>query len=191
MRTVILSVLAVGLVALSIGCSTAPKTQAKADELNTDCLDAIAAFKKKDPSMEKSFFKTAHGYAVFPKIGKGGLGVGGAGGKGQVYENGNLIGYTTLSQGTIGLQIGGQAFREIVFFKDKKALDSFTKGEFAMSAQATAVAAAAGASATADYSNGVAVFVGGQEGLMAEASIGGQKFSFEKLHTAQEAMAKD
>ena len=191
MRTRQLSLFAVGLMALVAGCATAPKSTAAADELNTECEAAVARFKKNDPSMDLNFFTSAHGYAVFPTVAKGGIGIGGAGGKGQVYQGGSLIGYTTLSQGSIGLQIGGQSYSEIIFFQNQAALDSFKGGEFTLAAQATAVAATAGAAANADYDHGVAIFTGSQKGLMAEASVGGQNFTFETLETAQEAMAKD
>lgn len=139
--------------------------------------EAIAAFKNKDPSMQ-AFFDHAYGYAVFPTVGKGGMGIGGAYGKGQVFQQGRVIGSVSLTQLTIGFQLGGQAYREIIFFKDKSTLDDFTSGNFEFSAQASAVAATAGASADADYNNGVAVFTLAKGGLMYEASIGGQKFSF-------------
>jgi lipid-binding SYLF domain-containing protein len=191
MTTRILTVLALVLTILAAGCATAPKTADDAAALKSDCDKAIAMFKDNDPSLKENFFDTAQGYAVFPTVGKGGVGVGGAYGKGQVYEGGKLIGYTTLSQGSIGLQLGGQSYSEIVFFQTKTAMDSFKEGEFALAAQATAVAASAGASADAAYTNGVAVFTAGQKGLMAEAVVGGQNFTFDTLDAAQEAMAKD
>jgi lipid-binding SYLF domain-containing protein len=138
---------------------------------------AIARFKAKDPSM-KVYFQKAYGYAIFPTVGKGGIGVGGAYGKGQVYRGGKYIGRTTLTQVTIGFQLGGQAYSEIIFFKDRKAFNRFIQGDFKLSAQASAVAATAGAAANADYSNGVAIFTITKGGLMYEASVGGQKFSF-------------
>jgi len=121
---------------------------------------------------------------VFPTVGKGGLGVGGAGGRGIVYEQGNAIGYTTLSQATIGLQIGGQSYSELILFENKAAFDRFTRGEWAPAAQATAVAAASGAGANAKYNDGVAIFVMNQKGLMGEASVGGQKFDFQRFGSA-------
>jgi lipid-binding SYLF domain-containing protein len=164
MTTRILTVLALVLTILAAGCATAPKTADDAAALKSDCDKAIAMFKDNDPSLKENFFDTAQGYAVFPTVGKGGVGVGGAYGKGQVYEGGKLIGYTTLSQGSIGLQLGGQSYSEIVFFQTKTAMDSFKEGEFALAAQATAVAASAGASADAAYTNGVAVFTPGGDG---------------------------
>lgn len=138
----------------------------------------IAEFKKADPSIQ-TFFDKAYGYAVFPEITKGAIGIGGARGDGTVFEGGKAIGSTVMSQVTIGLQLGGQTYSEIIFFQNKAALDSFTKGNYEFSANASAIAAKEGASKTADYDMGVAIFTMGTEGLMFEASIGGQKFSYE------------
>jgi len=143
-----------------------------------DVAETIAAFKNKDPGM-KIFFDQAYGYVVFPTVGKGAYVVGGAYGPGKVYEKGTFIGTSKLIQITVGFQLGGQAYREIIFFKDKRALDHFTGGNFEFDAQASAVAVTAGASADAAYSDGVAVFTMPKGGLMFEASIGGQKFSFD------------
>jgi lipid-binding SYLF domain-containing protein len=140
--------------------------------------ETIAAFKQKDPSISK-FLDKAEGYVVFPKIGKGGFIVGGAHGKGIVYEKGAVIGHASMTQGTIGAQIGGQTFSEIIFFGTKEALDHFKQNKLEFAAQATAVAAKEGAAANADYSKGVAIFTMAKAGLMAEAAIGGQKFTFE------------
>jgi len=147
---------------------------------NTEVAETIANFKNKDPGL-KIYFKKAYGYAVFPTVGKGAIGIGGAYGTGEVFNKGRLIGTTSLSQLTIGFQLGGQAYSEVIFFKDKKNLDDFTTGNFEFSAQASAVAVTAGASADAAYSNGVAVFTMAKGGLMYEASIGGQKFGFKHL----------
>ena len=139
---------------------------------------AIAEFKKTDPSMD-AFFKEAYGYAIFPEITQGGIGIGGAGGDGTVFEQGTSVGSSSMSQVTIGLQLGGQTYREAIFFKDKTALDNFKQGTFEVAAGASAVAAKSGASKTAGYSNGVAIFTMAKGGLMFEASIGGQKFDYE------------
>jgi lipid-binding SYLF domain-containing protein len=150
-------------------------------KLEQQAHETIALFKKTDPDM-KEFFDDSKGYAVFPKIAKGGFIVGGAGGKGVVYQRGPLgttiIGYSTLSQGSIGLQIGGQVFSEIIFFQTDATLDSFKNGTTTFAGTASAVAANAGASANADYEAGVAIFTAGETGLMLQASIGGQGFSF-------------
>ncbi|MCW8908475.1 MAG: YSC84-related protein [Sedimenticola sp.] len=145
---------------------------------NRSVDEAIANLKRKDPGI-KLFFQKAYGYAIFPTVGKAGIGIGGAYGEGEVYRQGRYIGSSSLSQLTIGFQLGGQAYTEIIFFKDKHALEDFTSGNFEFNAQASAVAVTAGASADADYDNGVAIFTLPKGGLMYEASVGGQKFSFE------------
>lgn len=174
------------LVALvSTGCSSTPKTEAQKqadyDVLVSKARASIEELKAADPDVEE-FFDSAAGWAVFPKIGKGGLVVGGGHGKGVVFERGTFrskdTGSTSVSFGSVGLQIGGQAFSQIIFFQTKSALASFKGGNMEFAADATAVAADAGASASAAYEGGVAVFVWGERGLMAEASIGGQKFSY-------------
>lgn len=146
-------------------------------EAERNCQKTIEEFKDKDQKFE-DYFEKAWGYAVFPTIGKGAIGIGGAHGGGLVYEKGNVIGETKMTQITVGFQWGGQAYSEVIFFKDKKALKSFKYGEIEFSGQASAVAVTAGASADIAYENGVAVFTMAKGGLMYEASIGGQKFKF-------------
>ena len=141
-------------------------------------IKALNKFKK--ISSLKPYFKQARGFAIFPNVGKGGIGIGGARGKGEVFEKGNVIGSTTLTQVSIGFQLGGQAFSQIIFFKDKKALERFTEGNFEFGASASAALISEGANASADYSDGVAVLTYSKGGLMYEASIGGQKFSYEE-----------
>ncbi len=165
------------------GCSTAPKSSEGKAELTAKSENAVAAAKKTDPGLQK-FFDTAAGYAVFPSVGKGGVGVGAAYGRGEVFERGGkLIGYTTLTQASIGLQLGGQTYTELIFFEDKAALDRFKAGNFTFAAQVSAVALKSGASANAKYASGVAVFTMGETGLMYEASVGGQKFTYEPVAT--------
>lgn len=159
--------------------------QAVADDLDQKKLtaevkDAIQSFKAADGSL-KNLFKKAAGYAVFPTAGKGGFIVGGAHGTGQVYAAGKLIGTAKMTQVTVGAQIGGQAFAELIFFETKADLTKFKEGGYSMSAQVGAVAAAEGASLNAKYVDGVMVFTKAKSGLMAEATVGGQKFSFEPL----------
>ena len=150
----------------------------------------------------QNYFNHAYGYAVFPTIAKGGIGVGGAFGKGQVYKGGKLTGNASLSQLSIGFQLGGQAYSEIVFFQDERAYNEFTSGSFSLNAKASAVAITAGAQAEAgtksrtagvssgpasgkqlgsSYVSGMAIFVHIRGGLMYEASVGGQKFTFKAL----------
>lgn len=174
--------LAAGGVLLLSGCSTAPRSAEKQAELTAQSQEAVQTAKKTDPGLER-FFNTAVGYAVFPSVAKGAIGVGGAYGRGEVFEGGVLVGNSTLTQASIGLALGGQAYTELIFFEDKAAMDRFKSSGFAFAAQASAVALKSGVSADAKYSDGVAVFTLGQKGLMYEASIGGQKFAFEPLPT--------
>jgi len=145
-----------------------------------DVPPVIAKFKEKDPGMEK-IFSDAVGYAVFPTVGKGAIGIGGARGKGWVYQGGAIVGKSTLTQVSIGFQLGGQAYSEIVFFQTKQALDNFKLGHLKLDAQASAVALTARASADLAYRNGVAIVTMAKGGLMYEASVGGQKFSYKPV----------
>ena len=177
MRRYLLTTLpALALLGLS-ACSTAPTTEVERDRLLERADTAIESFLDADPSME-DFFDTAEAWVVFPSVGKGGAGIGGAYGKGVLYESGDPVGFADLTQGTIGFQLGGQSYREIIFFEGDDTVEDFKQGNFAFSAQASAVAATAGASADANYKNGVAVFTMERGGLMYEASIGGQKFDY-------------
>jgi lipid-binding SYLF domain-containing protein len=172
---------------------------AKEDE-EAKYAETIAVFKSAGESSK--LFDKAYGYAVFPTIAKAGVGVGGARGSGRVYEQGKHVGDTTATQLSVGLQLGGQAFSEIIFFEDKRALDEFRSGNFEFGAQASAVAITAGASASTGttgstagasgtkenattrapgYYKGMAIFTVAKGGLMYEASIGGQKFSYKPL----------
>jgi lipid-binding SYLF domain-containing protein len=178
MRTWTLFVVIALAASLLVGCSTTPKSAGDRVALDNKVEDAIAQAKKQDASLQK-FFDTAAGYAVFPTVGKGGIGVGGAFGRGELYEGGVAVGYCTLTQASIGLQLGGQAYTEIIFFETSAAVNTFKSGNFAFAAQATAVALKSGVGANAKYADGVAVFTMGEAGLMYEASIGGQKFSYE------------
>jgi len=159
--------------------------------------DTIKVFRTAGQS--GTFFSRSYGYAVFPTIGKGAIGVGGAHGSGRVYVKDAYVGDTSMTQVTVGLQLGGEAYREIIFFEDQRAFDEFTSGHFEFGAAASAVAITAGASAKAStsggstagankgkgnaktaggYYKGMAVFSITKGGLMYEASIGGQKFSY-------------
>lgn len=157
-----------------------PIASLQASELEQNCEDAIALFKETDASLQE-FFDSSYGFAVFPNVGKGGIGLGGAHGKGLVYKNGEIVGRTSLTQFTVGFQLGGQVYQQVIFFENDRAYDDFTGGNFELSAQASAIAAAAGVAANAKYRYGVAIFTLGKGGLMYEASVGGQKFSFTPL----------
>jgi lipid-binding SYLF domain-containing protein len=158
--------------------------------------DAIANFRGAGES--RDFFHSSYAYAVFPNIGEGAFVVGGQIGKGRVYRQGHLLGYSTLGGVSVGFQAGGQVYSEIVFFKDEQALQEFESGnfEFAAGAHAVAATAAAGASAGTNgaeanasgtaqnattvgvYEHGMAVFTVAKGGLMYAAAIGGQHFSY-------------
>ena len=131
-------------------------------------------------SILKPYFNQAKGYAVFPDVVKVGFGLGVARGEGEVFEDGNVIGSTTLTQISLGIQLGGQNFSQIIFFRDKDSLNRFIQGNFEFDASASAVIVDAGANSSIDYSDGVAVYTFLKGGLMYEASIGGQKFNFTK-----------
>ncbi len=147
------------------------------NKLSLSVAQALIKAKDKNSAME-TWFSDAYAYAVFPKVGKGGIGIGGAHGKGLVIRGDKTVGKTSLSQVTIGFQLGGQVYSEYILFKDKTAFDHFTRGNFEMGAQVSAVAITAGISADANYDGGVKVFTLVEGGLMYEASIGGQKFKF-------------
>jgi hypothetical protein len=161
-----------------------------------DYTDTIKIFKEAGAS--SGFFGNSYGYAVFPTIGKAAVTIGGAYGKGRVYKQGAYVGDTSMTQLTVGWQFGGEGYSQIIFFQDRRAFDEFTTGKFEFGAQANAVAITAGASAAANtagsstsasggkhdavtagsYNKGMATFTVAKGGLMVEASVGGQKFSY-------------
>jgi len=148
------------------------------DRMELDVQRAIIQIKKADPGIE-TFFENAAGYAVFPGVGKGGVVIGGAYGKGLVIVDEKVDGYTSMSQATIGLQLGGQKYAQFIFFRDDTAIGHFKRGNFEFGAQASAVAITAGASADAAYDSGVAIFTHAAGGLMFEGTVGGQRFKYE------------
>ncbi|MCC6422143.1 MAG: hypothetical protein IT447_01585 [Phycisphaerales bacterium] len=159
------------------GCATAPASPQERQELQRDADAALRDMKTASPSIG-DILTNGHAYAIFPSIGKGGAIVGGAYGRGVVYQGGKLIGYSDLSQGSIGLQLGGQTFSELVVFQNADALAKFKQGNYAFAADASAVALKSGASVAADYRNGVAVFTNPIGGAMFQATVGGQEFTF-------------
>jgi len=178
----VLAIIALVLLSTTAQAGWDPRTEEKSSGRQTtgnrSVDQAIRRLRAKDPGL-KIFFDKAYGYAIFPTVGKAGIGLGGAYGEGEVYRKGRYIGSATLTQISFGFQLGGQSYIETIFFKDKHALDEFTSGNFELGAQASAIAVTAGISADADYDNGVAVFTLPKQGLMYEATIAGQKFSFE------------
>ncbi len=147
-------------------------------ELDQKAKEAITAFKSADSSVE-NFFSQSVGYVVIPTVGKAGFGIGGARGKGVLYENGAVTAVVTLSQLSIGFQWGGQAYSEFIFFQDTPTLTNFKQGNYELGAQVSAVAVTAGVSADAAFVDGMAIFTQAKGGLMYEAAVGGQKFKVE------------
>ncbi len=159
------------------GCKVEPEKPEGKAVLSSEVDEAIAIMKAKDKSIQK-FFDKSYGYAVLPKVFKGAFLAGVAGGRGEVYEEGTMVGYCDMTQVSGGLSVGGEFFREIIFFRDKEDLDKFKSEEYTFSAQVTGVALVWGAAAKADYKAGMAVFIMTDTGVMVDASLGGQKFNF-------------
>lgn len=160
------------------GCATTPRTEDARRALDLEAQAVLKRLSSSDPTLP-AFLERAHAYTVFPSIGKGALGVGGAYGRGVVYERGRVIGYADVTQATLGLQIGGQSYSQILVFQDRETLERFKSGNFTFAANASAVAVKAGAAAATDFQNGTAVFTQSEAGLMAEASVGGQRFTYQ------------
>lgn len=180
MRLVLATVVAV----LAIGVGRAGLAADDDNDLIAAAHRTVASFEKTDPGL-RSKFGSAAAYAVFPGAGKGGYWVGGAHGTGVLFENGAPTGKVKLNQVSIGAQFGGQEFAEVVFLETPSAVADFKNGKLKMSAEASAVALSAGAAANAKYKDGVAIVTKVKGGAMAEAAVGGQKFSFEAFPTTR------
>lgn len=179
-RLCVLALSALGVTSplLLSGCTTAPETvQGKAD-IEQESGIVLSKARNADESVAR-VLDDAAGYAIFPSVAKGAVGVGGAYGKGVLYEQGVAVGYCDLTQGSIGLQLGGQSYSEIIAFETTSAVQEFKEGNFRFGAQATAVAIKSGAGANAQFVDGIAVFTLDEAGLMFEASVGGQQFSYQ------------
>jgi hypothetical protein len=164
------------------GGAAAAQTSAdqKVEKIDRDALAlAVQAFRQNAGA--KRFFQTSYGYAVFPNVGSGAVGIGGAYGEGGVYKKGKLVARTSLTQVTIGLGLGGEAYREIIFFKDKAAFERFAKGGVELGARATATAGDKNVAKEVGYDDGVAIFTLTKAGLIANAAVGGQRFTFDAL----------
>ncbi len=157
-----------------------PATPENRAVLKSEVAEAVSIFKERYPGIE-IYFQQSAGYAVFPKVFKGALVAGGAYGRGKVFDKTGVIGYCSMAQGTVGASLGGEYFREIVFFQDEYDLEKFKYNDFVFSAQMTAVAAKEGAAMKADYNDGTMVFVIADTGLMVDVSVGGQEFGFVPL----------
>jgi lipid-binding SYLF domain-containing protein len=163
---------------LLAGCTTEPPSRYDREALQQDVDAAMQQMCAADPTLQP-FLNKANGYAVFPAVGKGGLVIGGAYGHGQVYQYSQFVGYADMSQATIGPQIGGQSYSEIVAFQTADALARFESGQFTFAATGSAVIIKAGAAASARYDDGVSLFVQPVGGLMLEGALGAQSFSFQ------------
>jgi lipid-binding SYLF domain-containing protein len=157
---------------------SAVETEATVIEtLHKDVQATLKRLQAEDAGL-KQLLDRAHAYAVFPSVGKATAVIGGAFGKGEVFEKGDLVGYAAIIQLTLGVQLGGQTFAEVIAFENEQALDRFKAGKWAWAANASAVLVKAGAAASANYESGAAVFVYADGGMMLEAAVGGQKFIF-------------
>lgn len=165
---------------LLINNSTLAQSDDKDDKIVADAKEAKTDFIKADGLM-KNLFDNAYGYVIFPNVGKGAIGIGGAAGNGAVFQKGVLIGMAKMTQVSIGFQWGGQAYREVIFFETEAELNRFKENKIEFSGQASAVAATKGAAANVKYKDGVMIFSQIKGGLMYEASVGGQKFKFRNL----------
>jgi lipid-binding SYLF domain-containing protein len=165
---------------LLVGCATAPTSRAEQQALVAQATSTLQQMRAEDPALGE-LVRRGYGYALFPKVTKGGLGVGGAYGRGVVYEQGRHVGYSDLSQASVGLQAGGQTFSELLVFESKDALDQFKAGQYNFAADASAVVMESGAATNASFIDGVAVIVRPIGGAMVEATLGGQKFAYQRL----------
>ncbi len=171
-------ILVLGLLMISVMGLNA-QTQ-KQQRIIDDAAKAKTTLLEKNEDLQK-FFDNAAGYVIFPNVGKGGFIIGGASGNGAVYENGKVVGMADLKKINIGLQAGGQAIIEVIFFETKKDLKNFQESNYEFAADASAVALKSGIAVNAEYKSGVAVFALPKAGLMADASVGGQKFTYHTL----------
>jgi lipid-binding SYLF domain-containing protein len=167
--------------ACAAGCATSPQSPTERAALADESRSTLSVMQDRDPYL-KSFLEHAAGYAVFPNVGKGGVIVGGAFGRGGVYDaHGTLLGYAKVTQGSVGGVIGAKTYALLLVFRDSRQLESFKGGQdLHFGAEASAIAISDGCSATTRYIDGVAVFAMPKGGLMADASLNGQAFAFEK-----------
>jgi lipid-binding SYLF domain-containing protein len=170
------------LIAGLAGCSTAPTTVAARNELESTSDSAMNSFMAANPNLHQDV-TSAVGYAIFPEIKKAGLLAGGSYGRGEFYEHGVRTGYCDMTSGSVGMQAGVEAYRELILFQTDAAMNRFKSGQFAAAGNASAVAMDSGTATAARYTDGVAVLAMTKGGLMAEASIGGQNFRFTPLDT--------
>jgi len=170
-----------GLVA---GCSTAPKSEEGRADLRDNAGSALQTMESTDATL-RDFLGRGYGYAVYPSVGKGGAVAGGAYGQGVVYEQGRPVGYSDLTQASVGAQLGGQTYKEVIVFENAAALDRLKGGTYSLGAGVSAVLVKSGAAREARFKDGVAVFIHPKAGAMAEASVSGQKLSYQRMSNAE------
>lgn len=166
-----------GLLLMVAGCATAPETREGENQLVSAADQVLDEMAQHDPSLEP-LLRNMHAYVVFPNVGQGGFIVAGGSGSGVVYQNGNPIGFAELRQGSVGATVGAQTFSELIVFEDEQAFEQFRRGEFGLTANASATAVTVGSADRATFRAGTATFIYDERGLMAEASIGGQTFNY-------------
>lgn len=174
MKKISLTAIVVALCA----CATAPKTTAEKRSLEDEATSTLATMMTRDPGLETRL-RTSVAYAVFPSIGKGGFGAGAAYGRGVLFEGGRPSGFVELNQGSIGAQLGAQTFAELIVFMDPNSVAELKNGEFSVGANASGVILTSGAAATAQFDNGIGVFVMPRGGAMAELSVSGQQINYQ------------
>jgi lipid-binding SYLF domain-containing protein len=167
-------------------CSTAPKSAEGRQNLRSDARAALDRMTSRDPTL-RDFLDRAHGYAVFPTVGKGGAGVGGAYGRGIVYEQGQPVGYADLTQASAGAQLGGQSYSEVIVFENADALGRLKGGTYSVGAGVSAVLLKSGVAREVRFKDGVAVFTHPKKGAMAEATVSGQKVNYKPMTGAEAA----
>jgi lipid-binding SYLF domain-containing protein len=173
------SYMLLAMFSLLVGCSTTPQESSERDLLKERSTFVVNRISERNPDLMKDYLARSAGYAVIPTVGEGGFVFAGGYGKGILYEKGKMVGYCDATQMTVGAQIGGQSFSEIIFFETPAVLSDFKAGHFAFKAQVEAVALGDSASKRAQYREGLAVVIADETGLMAQAAAGGQKFRFE------------
>jgi lipid-binding SYLF domain-containing protein len=184
MRVSLFIVILIGILSvLPGGCSTAPETGTERADLKNDVDASMNDFKQNDPTLD-NFLRRFYGYAIFPSVGKGGAGIGAAYGKGEVYTQGKRVGYVDMTQATVGPELGGETYSELIVFETGDALDRFKAGQLTFAADASAVGVKPGVAAHAQFERGIAVLVNVKGGLMGEAAIGGQKFNYQTVASA-------
>jgi lipid-binding SYLF domain-containing protein len=178
MTTIIKSVTAIAI-AFGVGCATAPKTSEERASLESDAMEVVSEMQAQSPGLRQVIDQAA-GYAVFPSVGKGGLIVGGAHGRGVLFEGGRAVGYVQINEASLGLTAGGQSFSELIVFHDRESLNDVKRDDFELGADASVIALTEGAGASAQpLEAGVSVYVLPRGGLMADVSLGGQRIDFE------------